>query len=482
MPVYFLTDSLRALYSLMLTALLLALLLAGCTLPQGLERGSEALVTPLDEQGLPRISLFLSLRDERSPMVRMEVAELEILSGDIWYPLLKGSITLDSSLIANGQIFLGGSPLPTGLLQRLRLTISAANSGASDTALTTAPIVLEVPLIEPLNLGDDESRSLLLSWDVEASLSRDQGLSPVINAVPATRELPIDLLYVSCPEVDTVFVIRADTHRVVDSFGVSGGVSWMALDSVAGGRLYLLAPANRQVKVVDPETYRVINFFPTPLNDVPTFMTLDRDGRSAYLLDERNGYVSRMDLSSGRISARVAVGYRPSYALYLPQQNLLAVSLDLSQTVVLLDPATLQVRGSLPSGSGPQGLAASDNLLYVAEHGDNSVAVFDLGSRARHERISVGYGPQRILVTQNQIYVAQEADASLAVLAPGQLGVLREITGLGLPQDMVYRPLLRKLYVADHRGGGIAVIDVNTNRQVGYIELGARPQGMVAGP
>jgi YVTN family beta-propeller protein len=234
--------------------------------------------------------------------------------------------------------------------------------------------------------------------------------------------------------------------------------------------------------VVDAETYRVVNFFSTPLNDVPTFMILDSAGRSAYLLDERSGYVSRMDLSSGRIIARVAVGYRPVYALYLPQQNLLAVSLHLSQTVVLLDPATLQMRGSLPSGSGPQGLAVSDNLLYVAEQGDNSVAIFDLGSRARHERISVGYGPQRILVTQNQIYVAQEADASIAVLAPGQLGVLREITGMGLPQEMVYRPLLRKLYVADHSGGGIAVIDVNTNRQVGYIELGARPQGLVTRP
>lgn len=461
------------------------LLLSACALPVGPLRGSEALVTPPAERGLPRVSLFLSLRDERSPLVRMEIAELEVLSGTIWYPLTRGPITLDSSLIGGGQILFGGSPLPTGPLSQLRLTITDARSGATGAVrspLISAPLVLELPLTGALELGSGDSRTLLLTWDVEASLSREGGFSPVISAMPAVKELPFDLLYVSCPDIDTIFVIRADTHRVVDSFGVGGGVTSAALDPVSAERLYLLAPVDRQIKVVDPDTYRVVDFFSTPLNDVPTFMTLDAEGRSAYLLDERSGYVSRMDLSSGRISARVAVGYRPAYALYLPQQNLLAVSLDLSQTVLLLDPATLQVRGSLSSGSGPQGLAVSDNQLYVAERGDNSVAVFDLSSRTRHERISVGYGPQRILATQSQVYVTHAADASIAVLAPGQLGIFREISGLGLPQDMVYRPLLRKLYVTDRSGGGIAVIDVNTNRQVGYIELGARPHGLVTGP
>lgn len=481
MPVYSVMVSSRALFPV----LLLILLLGGCAVPQGMAGGAGTFVTPLDMRGLPRVSAFMSLREENSPMVQMEVAELEILAGDVWYPLTSGPLTFDSSRIAGGQIVLGGTPLPAGPLSRLRLTVTAAHSagiGTGWTPLLTEPLVLEVPLNAIINLDAGDSRSVFLTWDVEASLGQGGNFRPVFSAAPALSELQRDLIYVTCPDIDTIFVIRADRHRVVDSFGVSGGITWPVLSPAVRDRLYLVAPLERQIKVIDLETYRTINFFPTPLNDVPTFMMLNRGGTSAYLLDERSGYLSRMDLSSGRVVARVSLGFRPVYALELPQQNLLAVTLEMSQTVVLLDPATLQLRGSLPSGSRPGGLAVVDNFLYVAERGDNSVAVFDLGNRSRHQRISVGDGPQRILATANQIYVAQALDGSLAVLTPGQLGVVHEIRNLGLPGEMVFRPLLRKLYIADRRGGGIVVVDVNTNRQVDYIELGAGPHGLVTGP
>lgn len=482
MPVYSPMILIRTFFPVLLG---LVLLLGGCALPVG-GTGGAGYVTAADERGLPRASAFLSLREERSPMVRMTIDEVEILTGQRWYPLNKEPILLDSTRIGGGQILLGGMPLPAGPLQGLRLTISAASSGNTAdvwTPLVSVPQVVEIPLSGNIDLGNSDSRSLFLTWDVEASLSRTGGFLPVVSATAAGRPLQLDLVYVSCPEIDTVYVLRSDSNRVVDSFGVSGGVTWLALDpDLSRERLYLLAPRERLIKVVDLQSYRVVDFFPTPLNDVPTFMVLDPQGRALYLLDERSGYVSRMDLASGSITARAALGFRPAYALYLTQQNLLAVSLELSQTVVLLDPLTLQVRKSLPSGSSPRGLGVIDNLLYVAENTDNSVSVFDLGSRARHERISVGYGPRRIFTTETQIYVAHDQEDVVAVLAPGQLGVLREISGAGLIEDMAYRPLMRKLYLADRRGGGIAVIDVNSNRQTNYIHLGARPHGLVTGP
>jgi hypothetical protein len=61
---------------------------------------------------------------------------------------------------------------------------------------------------------------------------------------------------------------------------------------------------------------------------------------------------------------------------------------------------------------------------------------------------------------------------------PGQLGVIREVHGLGRPKEMVFDNFYRRLYVADEEAAALAVVDVNSNLLIGRIALGARPSGM----
>lgn len=460
---------------------LLSLVFAGgCAMPveSGLKRPALFVVEPrLD--GYPRLNSFLALRDGRSPSVRMTIEDIEVLAGDYWLPITRGPVVLDSESITGSQIFLGAVSLPPGHYNRLRLTLSSAetrtSAGGWSSLLVPTP-ALEIGLSEAIGLDDDDSKSLFITWDVQSSLEQENGFSPHLWATAAARQLPLDLLYVSCPDIDTIFVVRTDTNRVADSFGLKGRPTWIsAAPQRSGGYLYALAAAERMIKLVDLSTYRTVNFFPVPLNDAPSFMTLDPNGEVAFLLDERSGYLSRMDLASGRIDARVLLGFQPQFARYLEEQNLLAVSLALSQKVVLLDPVSLVIRGSFSTGSRPQGLVAVDRQLYVAEQGDNTVAVIDLDQRSMQERIAVGFGPVRLLETANQIYISQEEGGSLAVLVPGQLGVMREIRNIGRPREMAYDPTYHRLYLADMESGGLVTIAVNDNYLLGRIILGAHP-------
>jgi DNA-binding beta-propeller fold protein YncE len=207
-------------------------------------------------------------------------------------------------------------------------------------------------------------------------------------------------------------------------------------------------------------------------------MTISSDGRWAYLLDERSSYLSRMDLFSGSIVARVRLGNRPNFVALLAEQNLLAVSIGLSQAVLLLDPDTLAVVGTIATGSSPQGLLAADNQLYIAEGGDHTVSVVDLGSRRNLSRLTVGFGPRRLLKTDSMIYVSNYDQGSLSVLMPGQLGVIQEIPGVGRPLEMVLDQFYRRIYVGDEETAALAVIDINSNLLIGRIALGARPLGL----
>jgi len=436
-----------------------------------------------DPMQLSRVSCFFSLEGSNVTAMRMEVDRLELLVGDVWLPLLNKPQVFDSVELGSGQLFVGVQNVPPGDYRRLRIEVKKAevmDAGGVYVDTLTEPRWFEIDLIRGLSLDLDDSKSLLLSWNVEESIDTENHFRPALVARPAMQQIRSDLIFVSCPEVDTIFIVRADNNRVVTSFGVRGGPTYMALDSNAGGnRLYVLCSRDRMVKIVDLETYRVVEFFAAPLNDNPSHMLLSQDGESLYLLDEQSGYLTRMSSDTGKILARSFIDFRPSYLHYLSQQNLLAVSQSLSHKVLLLDPLDLKVAGVFSTGSSPAGLLEVDGLLYITERGDNSVEVIDLSIRNEQNRFAVGFDPRRLVLAGQQIYVGNALDGSLSVLETGGFGVVQTIPGFGRPGEMALNSFYRRIYVADEEKHALSVVDVNTNRITSRIELGALPFGLV---
>lgn len=429
-----------------------------------------------------RLSAFLTLRDPDGPGVRLEMVGLAVFTGSVWVPVTVGAVRIDSEQVGPGQVFLGGRAVPPGRYERLRLTFAEGSirrdSGAYQ-AVPVEPANVELELPSPLVLGAEDSRSLFLTWDVDGSLTGPDRLRPALGVAPQMRPLPVDLVYAACPDIDTVFVIRTDKNWVADSFGVKGRPTYLVMDpDPVRQRLYALASHEASIKVLDLSSQRVVGVFPLPLMDAPTFFTASPDGRWGYVLEERGGYVSRVELDTGRSAARVRLGHRPRYAVYLPGRELLAVSSGLSQAVSLLHPVDLTEVSRILTGSSPQGLHAANDLLYIAESGDHTVSVYDLLANRVLSRFSVGLGPERVLADRDQVYVSNPGDGSVSVLVPGQLGVVREIHGLGRPLEMALGPRERWIYVGDGQRAGIVVIDATANRLVAHIPLGAAPVGL----
>ena len=366
----------------------------------------------------------------------------------------------------------------------MRLTVAEGSIRHDDgqyAEATVNPASVELALSPPVLLGRNDSSLMLLNWDVQASLSAEGGLRPAMTVGSPTRQLPVDLVYVSCPEIDTIFVIRSDKNWVVDSFGLKGQPTYLYLDpDAARQRLTVLASREAAIKVVDLSSQRIIDSFRIPLTNTPSFMTVSPDGLWAYVLDERNSYLSRIDLLTGRLATRVRTNYRPQHATYLVDQNLLAVSSAISQTVSLLDPLSLAEVGSIPTSSSPDGLMVTNNRLIVAESGANTILVYDLATNRIVTRLTVGFTPRRLLDNGRQVYVSNYDEGSVSVVLPGQAGVGRLVTGLGRPLEMTFSKTYHWLYVSDDEAGRLSVIDTATDKFNGYIELGARPVGLAA--
>lgn len=435
-----------------------------------------------DTVNTARLSLFLHLKDPNGPGVRFEIKDLEVLAGQVWLPVTKGPLQLDSEKIAARQIFLGGRAVPPGRYDRLRFTVTKGSyrqSTGEYTTVSTTPYRVELALSSSVFLDRNDSQSLFVIWDVRRSLEGPRGLRPAMALVPPLRQLFNDLVYVACPDINTIFVIRCDKDWVADSFGVKGRPTYLAMapDS-SDRRLYVLASGESRMKLVELNSQRIVDSYVIPLAVEPSQMAVSPDGESLYILDKGDSFLSRLDLQSGRLLARVRMGYEPQYMTYLAARSVLAVSSVMSQEVTFYDPLTLQQVGSVATGSSPDGLLLSNNLLYIAEKDADTVSIFDFGNNLMRSRLNVGSGPRRLLDNGYHIYVSNYDDGSLSVIYPGQLEVGRQIRGLGRPLEMIFDQAYRRLYVGDEKEEGLAVIDSNIDKLKGYIKFGARPLGL----
>lgn len=429
-----------------------------------------------------RLNLFLALKNPSGPAMRLDAENFEVLADRLWMPLDVAPLTLDSEKIGAGQLFLGGRWLPPGNFAGLRFTVNKIflKEGIGEyQQVAIGPLTMELALSEPIPVEKDDSQSLFINWDVQKSLEDPRNLQSGMTIAVPVRQFFADIVYVSCPDIDTIFVIRCDKNWVVDSFGLKGRPTYLALDPVPSRqRLYVLASRESSIKVVELNSQRVIDSYPVPLIEKPAFFTISSDGQWAYILDDKKNYLIRLDLQTGTLLARVHLGYRPQYASYLEDSNLLAVSSVISQLISFHDPLDLNEIVSIQTGTSPEGLLAANGQLYVAESGANTVSVIDVARNLIQNRITVGFTPRRLLNIGRQIYVSNYDSGSISVIYRGQLGVGREINGLGRPLEMIYNQNFRWLYAGDDEKEALAFIDSTTNQLRGYINLGASPLGL----
>ena len=467
--------------------LLLQLLLSSCqtttsnTMPQP-QQHDEVNSTDYTLNG-GRISLFLNLKVPASQGIQMHVSHIDILNNETWLPIVSHPLTIDAAEIGAGQLFLGRALLPPGQYQRLRFTLrkaAIAKENGDKIFLALDSPTVEIVLPGTVDLKRDDSRSLFITWDEEKSIPTTPILKPSLAITPDLKQMTTDLAYVACPEINTIYVLRTDKNWVCNSFGVTGHPSQMkAISDDSQKRLYIFSPEEAEIKVIDLPANNIVAAFPIPMTSTPSFMTLSNDGQWAYILDNRNDYLLRIDLSSGNLENRVQLGFQPKYTTYIYSHNLLAVGSTISQTVTLLDSNTLAEVAEIPTTGAPEGLLAWNDFLYITESRNNTVAIYDLNLGSINSRLNVGFYPHRLFQNDNQIYVSNRDNNSVSLIQPGLLGVALQINIYGSPGEMMVAPNSRWIYVGNKDIGGLSVIDATSNQVHGQILFGATPDSMV---
>ncbi len=196
-----------------------------------------------------------------------------------------------------------------------------------------------------------------------------------------------------------------------------------------------------------------------------------------------------MDLRKSRIVGTVDLGrgMRPHRPVVGPKDGLLYVTTELDDSVTIIDPRSLRIVGSVPTGSPQSHMLAisSDGLLgYTANVNPGSVSVLDLKSRRLVTTIPVAPIIQRIALSADDrmAFTADQTAARLVVIDTGTNSESASIPLPGLGFGTAATPDGRWLIVALPAIDMVGVVDLTTMTVVHTLNVPKAPQEVLVRP
>jgi DNA-binding beta-propeller fold protein YncE len=223
------------------------------------------------------------------------------------------------------------------------------------------------------------------------------------------------------------------------------------------------------------------------------------DGKLAYVPIYGNSGVGQpgtdgtnmvvIDLASRKVVGNVdfGKGVRPHLPVIGPKNGLLYVSTELNQAIAIIDPATLKIIGSVPTGQEQSHMFAitrDGRRAYTANVGPGTVSVLDLDARKTITIIPVASQIQRISLSVDDklAFTSDVTKPQLAVIdtTTNKFKIWIPLPGLGYGSAPT--PDGRYLVIALPLVHQVGVVDLRTMKIAHTVDLPARPQEVAVSP
>ena len=249
------------------------------------------------------------------------------------------------------------------------------------------------------------------------------------------------------------------------------------LSAVARQARYLIYVPDSQgdgVYVINPRTYRVIDYFPTGAevqHVVPAW-----DLRTLYATNDVGNSLTPINPDTGRRAGPNIPVADPYNMYFTPDGRHAIVVEEANQTLAFRDPHTFALQKALPvhcMGVDHMDFSADGSFALASCEFSGQMVRIDLRTESVTGYVQVGGSPQdvklspdgRIFYVANK-YLPARASSGVQMIDAQTLRVIRFIPtrldahGLYVSRDT------RELYVTDRAGGAITVIDFATRRVV----------------
>lgn len=223
------------------------------------------------------------------------------------------------------------------------------------------------------------------------------------------------------------------------------------------------------------------------------------DGATAYVPIYGNSGVGKpgtdgtnmvaIDISSRKVVGNLDFGHgvRPHCPVFGPKDGMLYVTTELDKTISIIDPHSLKIVGTIPTGQAESHMLALSHdgqRGYTANVGPGTVSVLDMKARKTITVIPISGETQRISVSpdDSMIFTSDQTKPQLAVIDAKTNKVKTWIPLPGTGYGTASTSDGRWLVVAVPPVNKVAVIDLHTMEVAHTVNVPAAPQEVLVRP
>ncbi|HEX3966401.1 MAG TPA: cytochrome D1 domain-containing protein [Edaphobacter sp.] len=199
--------------------------------------------------------------------------------------------------------------------------------------------------------------------------------------------------------------------------------------------------------------------------------------------------ISVIDIASRKVVHTIDFGrgVRPHCAIYDRNSGMLYVTTELDKSISIIDPRTLKIVGSIPTGQEQSHmlvLSQDGSRGYTANVGPGTVSVLDIKARKTLAIIPISKTTQRIAISRDgsMVFTADQTKPQLAVIdtATNKVKTWVPLPAIGYGTA----PTLdgRWLLVALRTSRQVAVVDLNTMQVAKTIDVPDGPAEILMAP
>jgi len=261
-------------------------------------------------------------------------------------------------------------------------------------------------------------------------------------------------------EVKTIPMLREPHHMALSPDHRS-----LLVGDTAGNMMFFLDPRTGDVQKQ------------MPISD-PYQLVFSPDGRFLTVAGLARAQIDIYDAATLHLLHRIAAPKMPSHINYAPDSSRVFVSLQETDSLIAIAPATGQVLWTSKVGKTPAGVLWHNGKLLVGIMGENHVAVVNPADGHVERTIPTGRGAHVLFVPPDKsvIYVTNRVDGTVSVLDPNSLNVLRTLKIPGGPDDIDFAPD-GKLWATLRWRQEVAVVDPQTGAEQ-TIRVSRSPHGI----
>jgi YVTN family beta-propeller protein len=291
-------------------------------------------------------------------------------------------------------------------------------------------------------------------------------------------------------------MLRAHVHLLM---GLSLAAFLPSSGSAASSGLLVVAnKGEHTLGIVDPASGKQLAAVPEG-GVTGHEVIVSPDGKTAYVPIYGDSGVGKpgtkgtnmvaIDLASRKVVGNLDFGHgvRPHCPVFGPRNGQLYVTTELDKTISIIDPATLKIVGTVPTGQEESHMLAISHdgkRGYTANVGPGTVSVLDLDGRKTLAIIPISKQTQRISISpdDSMVFTSDQTTPQLAVIdtATNKVKNWVELPGPGYGSSVARNG--DWLVIAIQKTKQVAVVNLRTMKVDHTIDVPAVPQETLLGP